>query len=179
MGQGTDDSITAFDTDDTVMAYAGDDQINARAGNDTVYGGNGNDAIYGENGNDTLYGEDGNDTLYGGNGDDVLDGGTGTDNMDGGTGSDTYIFPTGSGIKNIIDFDSGQDDKDTVQIIGTIKQSDFVFHVNNNDLILTFISNPGDKIIFKSYFSRGYRIERFKINDKIFFVDLGLVEILN
>jgi Ca2+-binding RTX toxin-like protein len=94
---------------DIVSGDQGNDVVRGNLGNDQVYGNEGSDRIYGGGSNDQLFGGDGRDFLLGENGNDVLDGGTGNDNMTGGAGRDMFIFATGGGFDQILDFEDGLD----------------------------------------------------------------------
>ena len=88
---------------------AGDDIINGTSGSDTIHGLDGNDTINGLGRGDSLFGDAGNDTLIGG---------AGADKLTGGDGADLFVFETGGGNDQILDFVSGTDKVD-LHLLGT------------------------------------------------------------
>lgn len=135
-GSGSPDQfiISAAGTVDLSNATIGGiDEFRGTAGNDTftfagvangqiVNGLGGTDTITGSEGWDTIDGGAANDTLVGGGGNDRLIGNLGLDTMTGGDGGDIFDFntiqesPTGAGRDVIVDFVSGQDVIDLVDI---------------------------------------------------------------
>src|SRR3546814_17370565 len=85
----------------------------ARGGADTLEGGDGDDWLYGDGREQATAGAGGADKLYGGDGPDHLIGGSGNDLLAGGAGADWFVFASGSGADEIIDFVSGADNIDT------------------------------------------------------------------
>lgn len=146
------------DGDDIICGGNKADYIEGGAGNDTIYGGNGENTIYGNEGNDIIYGGDngsylnggeGNDEIYGGGEDDVLDGGAGDDYLQGDHGNDTYIFGKGYDTDTI----SASSDLHTV-VIHDYSVSDMNnSRESNNDLVIDFGENTGDRIIIKGFFN--------------------------
>jgi len=88
------------------------------SGSDTIIGTDGVDMLHGRGGDDQLSGLGASDALFGDDGNDTLTGGAGNDALSGGDGSDTYVVAPGdgqdvisdtrgSGITNVVQFDSG------------------------------------------------------------------------
>lgn len=110
--------LTGMNGNDQLFGEAGEDQLFGGAGADVLWGGAGTDRLWGEDGNDKLYGGAGADQLFGGAGNDSLtagsagsriDGGAGNDVLGGGSGADLFVFATGAGRDNVVDFTVGQD----------------------------------------------------------------------
>lgn len=85
-----------------VVFNAGDDVLNGAKGK--IVG-----DVFGGDGNDILSAGKGNQTIEGGANDDVIDGGKGKDELRGGAGIDTFVFSTGHGKDEIVDFTIGND----------------------------------------------------------------------
>jgi len=92
------------------------DVINGGDGNDIVFGGAGNDVIEGGAGADDLFGGGGNDSVNGGSGNDTLWGGGGNDEFSGGAGEDVFVFASGAGDDEVVDFNVSED---TLRLTGT------------------------------------------------------------
>lgn len=103
------DRKTGGKGDDHMEGGPGDDKLDGFEGNDSVFGGDGNDTLWGGNGGDTLRGDGGDDRLSGGSGNDSLEGGTGNDTLWGGEGGDLFIFQSGCGKDQVLDFAPGED----------------------------------------------------------------------
>jgi Ca2+-binding RTX toxin-like protein len=88
---------------------AGNDIINSKQNNDVINGGWGDDRLIGYNDRDLLNGGYGRDYLEGGNGNDTLNGGAGSDTLVGGHGKDVFVFDSGTGEDQVLDFDYKQD----------------------------------------------------------------------
>lgn len=146
------------DGEDYIYGGNDDDYIEGGSGDDHLYGGNGLNTIYGNEGNDTiysgsdgsfLYGGDGNDWIYAGGGDDVLDGGAGNDYLQGDHGGDTYIFGIGYDIDTI----SASADTNIIMIHGYTVDDMHNTRESNNDLIIDFGENSGDRLIVTGFFN--------------------------
>ena len=86
------------------------------------------------------------DRINGFDGNDTLDAGQGNDIVNGGLGSDTYVYSIGDGIDIIIE----EGGLDTLQIKGTILQSNITATQNGLDLVLEL---PGtDQITVQNWF---------------------------
>lgn len=70
------------------------------------------------NANDMTIGTDGADTLNSREGDDILIGLAGDDTLTGGAGNDTFIVSRGSGADTILDFVSGANTDDVIELRG-------------------------------------------------------------
>ncbi|WP_027047785.1 MULTISPECIES: calcium-binding protein [Mesorhizobium] len=103
------DRKTGGKGDDHMEGGPGDDKLDGFEGNDSVFGGDGNDTLWGGNGVDTLRGGGGDDRLSGGSGGDSLEGGPGYDTLWGGEGGDLFIFQSGCGKDQVLDFAPGED----------------------------------------------------------------------
>lgn len=134
-----------------------DDYIEGGNGNDHLYGGNGVNTIYGGAGDDTifdgdnssyLYGGDGDDEIRAGGGSDVLDGGAGSDYLQSDYGGDTYVFGIGYDIDTI----NASADINIIQIHGYTVADMHNTRMRNNDLVIDFGEDTGDRLIIKGFF---------------------------
>ena len=82
--------------------------VDVITGIENVWGSRWADRLKGDVNANLLYGADGADTLDGRAGDDRLIGGLGADILTGGTGADVFVFGSGDGADEILDF-SGDD----------------------------------------------------------------------
>lgn len=88
--------------------------------------------LFGEGGNDVMSGGAYAETFHGGAGNDTITGGGGRDTLWGDDGSDRFVFATGSGVDEVVDFTRGADKIDLAgygitgfsQLQGMISQSD-------------------------------------------------------
>lgn len=127
---GEGDSVDGRAGADVIFGEAGSDHIQGGEGNDIIIGGAGVDSLFGDGGSDTIvdgensdivYCGGGNDTVITGAGDDTVSGeagndiiymGAGDDLYYGGGGADTFYLFLGTGLSELLDFDSS----DTVKI---------------------------------------------------------------
>ncbi len=141
-GSGGHDTLFGDSGDDQLFGGTGNDSLDGYKGNDTLLGGAGEDTLVGGNGNDFLDGGSGNDELYGGANDDRLFGGLGNDTLDGGTGNDTITIDVSEdhdgGADVAVDEAHGDEDTDTLVLIGTVGGTGYAFV----DL------SAGDQIVF-------------------------------
>lgn len=103
------------------------------------HGGTGNaldNWIRGMNGVNILYGEAGND---------VLDGGKGNDELTGDDGADVFVFKTGYGSDQIVDFEKGVDKIDLANFDGIASFYDLTINSVDADLVITF--NDTDELV--------------------------------
>lgn len=146
-GEG-DDTILGGDDIDFMYGGEGDDILYGGNGTNVMYGGAGNDIIYDGDDGSYLSGGDGDDMLYGGGGADVLDGGAGNDYLQGDHGNDTYIFGKGYDIDTI----AASSDLHTVVIHDYSVSDMHNVREMNNDLVIDFGTDTGDRLILKSFF---------------------------
>lgn len=190
-GEG-DDWLHANTTSDLVMyGGAGVDFVMGSLGDDLLLGNDGDDVLEGKQGRDVMYGGAGSDLLSAGVDDDILTGGAGDDTLYGGAfddwsnlwytgnGNDTYVYNTGDGTDTIIDYDNTLGNIDTIKFGSSIAPEDVIFtrpgtsnYATNNQLEITFVGSPADKIIIKDFFQWYSRnetsqntIERFVFSD--------------
>ncbi|WP_420862704.1 calcium-binding protein [Algirhabdus cladophorae] len=104
-GEDGADILRGLDGADIIEGQGGRDTLLGNEGADKLYGGNGHDKLRGGQGDDRLHGGQKNDVLTGGRGDDRLTGGQGDDMLTGGAGQDVFIFRSGDGRDEILDFD--------------------------------------------------------------------------
>ena len=165
-GTDYDDELEASDGFNIFYGKDGNDIINGGANIDLMYGGNGDDTllgrngtnvIFGESGNDTIYdgddssylnGGEGNDIIYGGGGTDILDGGVGDDYLQGDHGNDTYIYGKGYNVDTI----AASSDLHTIVIHNYSINDMHNTREVNNDLVIDFGNEIGDRIIVKAFF---------------------------
>lgn len=165
-GTDDDDELDASDGFNVFYGKDGNDIINGGANIDLMYGGNGDDTllgrngtnvIFGESGNDTIYdgddssylnGGEGNDIIYGGGGTDILDGGVGDDYLQGDHGNDTYIYGKGYNVDTI----AASSDLHTIVIHNYSINDMHNTREMNNDLVIDFGNETGDRIIVKAFF---------------------------
>lgn len=144
-----DDYIYGGNDDDNIDGGDGDDHIYGGNGVNTIYGGAGNDIIYSGDNGSFLYGGDGDDQIFAGAGADVLDGGAGNDYLQGDHGGDTYIFGIGYDIDTI----NASADLNTVVIHGYTSADMYNTRMANNDLVIDFGEDTGDRLIMTSFFN--------------------------
>ncbi len=143
------DYIYGGNDDDYIEGGNGDDHLYGGNGVNTIYGGAGNDIIYsGENGS-FLYGGDGDDQIFAGGGADVLDGGAGNDYLQGDHGGDTYIFGIGYDMDTI----NASADLNKVVIHGYTVADMHNTRMVNNDLVIDFGENTGDRLVIQGFFN--------------------------
>ncbi len=82
----------------------------------------------------------GNDSLYGNDADNRLDPGAGRDTMVGGGGADVFVFASGYGQDDVLDFESGVDQ---VELQG-FAPGDYTTNFTGYSTVLTF--NTGDQL---------------------------------
>ena len=147
------------------QGLAGNDTIISGVGNDRLWGNYGDDTITSGVGDDTLIGNVGNDILNGEAGNDRLDGGEGNDRLDGGEGNDTYIFKPGYDSNIITDYDATSDagNNDTILFDSAISRDNLALDITGDDLIITLIDSPSDRLIIENYDAPAYRIENVLI----------------
>ena len=147
----------AGDGNDTVAGGMNIDFMYGGSGDDTLLGRNGTNIIYGEAGIDTIYdgddssylnGGDDDDMIYGGGGADILDGGAGNDYLQGDHGNDTYIYGRGYAVDTI----AASSDLHTIVIHGYLPGDMNNTRESNNDLIIDFGEDTGDRMIVKAFF---------------------------
>lgn len=144
-----DDYIYGGNDDDYIEGENGDDHLYGGNGVNTIYGGAGNDIIYsGENGS-FLYGGDGDDQIFAGGGADILDGGAGNDYLQGDHGGDTYIFGFGYDMDTI----NASSDLNKIIIHGYTTADMHNTRMANNDLMIDFGENTGDRLIIQGFFN--------------------------
>ena len=156
-GGSGNDTIYAGEGDDYIYGGNDDDYIEGGSGDDHLYGGNGVNTIYGGAGNDTIFDGDNNSYLYGGDGDDeiragggsdVLDGGAGNDYLQSDHGGDTYVFGIGYDIDTI----NASADLNIIQIHGYTVADMHNTRMQNNDLVIDFGEDTGDRLIIQGFF---------------------------
>ena len=148
-GEDGDDAIYGGNDDDYIEGGEGDDSLYGGNGINTIYGGDGNDIIYDGDNNSFLYGGDGDDQIRAGGGSDVLDGGAGNDFLQSDHGGDTYIFGIGYDIDTI----SASADLNTIVIHGYTADDMHNTRNRNNDLIIDFGEDTGDRLIVNGFFN--------------------------
>ena len=137
-----------FVFDDGVTLYQ--DMIEAQ--NAPIYGTEGNDNLYViDNSGWKMYAGSGNDILIGGAGNDTLDGGAGNDSLNGASGNNTYIYGKGYDIDTIETLTNS----DTIIVHGYSAAEMNNTRELNNDLVVDFGENTGDRLIIKGYFNYG------------------------
>lgn len=92
-----------------VVAGAGVEAHGNAQDNRIVNSATGGSSIWGEGGNDTLEGGAVAEALHGGIGNDRITGGAGSDRIWGEAGNDLFVFATGSGADEVVDFTRGAD----------------------------------------------------------------------
>ena len=151
LGGTGNDQLDAGDGDDFLDGDHGNDDLSGGAGDDTLLGGTGNDQLDGGDGDDVLDGDHGRDDLSGGAGDDILSGGTGADRLDGGAGNDLleggfgndyFVFETGDGIDQIVDFGRN----DTIDLSATGLTFDDLILENTDTNVVTVDYGVDDQI---------------------------------
>lgn len=143
-----DDYIYGGNDDDYIEGGNGDDHLYGGNGVNTIYGGAGNDIIFDGDNNGFLYGGDGDDEIRAGGGSDVLDGGAGNDYLQSDHGGDTYVFGIGYDIDTI----SASADLNTILIHGYMSVDMHNSRMANNDLVIDFGKDTGDKLIIQGFF---------------------------
>ncbi len=143
-----DDYIYGGNDDDYIEGGNGDDHLYGGNGVNTIYGGAGNDIIFDGDNNSFLYGGDGDDEIRAGGGSDVLDGGAGNDYLQSDHGGDTYVFGIGYDIDTI----SASADLNTILIHGYMSADMHNSRMANNDLLIDFGKDTGDKLIVQGFF---------------------------
>lgn len=144
-----DDYIYGGNDDDYIEGGNGDDHLYGGNGMNTIYGGAGNDIIYSGDNGSFLYGGDGDDQIYAGGGADVLDGGAGNDYLQGDHGGDTYVFGIGYDIDTI----NASADLNTILIHGYTAADMHNTRMANNDLVIDFGIDTGDRLIIQGFFN--------------------------
>lgn len=114
----------------------------------TIYGGASNDTIFDGDNNSYLYGGDGDDEIRAGGGSDVLDGGAGNDYLQSDHGGDTYVFGIGYDIDTI----NASADLNIIQIHGYTVADMHNTRMQNNDLVIDFGEDTGDRLIIQGFF---------------------------
>lgn len=147
-GTDYDDELEASDGFNIFYGKDGNDIINGGANIDLMYGGNGDDTLLGRNGTNVIFGESGNDIIYGGGGTDILDGGVGDDYLQGDHGNDTYIYGKGYNVDTI----AASSDLHTIVIHNYSINDMHNTREMNNDLVIDFGNETGDRIIVKAFF---------------------------
>ena len=193
VGEDGNDVINGAAGNDLLYGGAGNDSIYGQDGNDTLFGNEGDDILDGGNNDDTLSGGDGNDILKGGTGNNQVNGGAGDDSINcdsgndqitggqgndtiwGGRGDDSYIFNKGDGQDTIYDsyynYESSYNSSfkagsDTLKFGENITPEDVVIGLSENkNLIVQFISSPGDRITIRDWINGSNRIEKFVFSD--------------
>lgn len=143
-----DDYIYGGNDDDYIEGGNGDDHLYGGNGVNTIYGGAGNDIIFDGDNNSFLYGGDGDDEIRAGGGSDVLDGGAGNDYLQSDHGGDTYVFGIGYDIDTI----SASADLNTILIHGYMSADMHNNRMANNDLVIDFGEDTGDRLIIQRFF---------------------------
>ena len=142
---------------ETIAGGVNIDVMYGGAGNDTLLGRNGTNIMYGESGDDKIYdgddsgylsGGDNNDELYGGGGSDILDGGPGNDYLQGDHGNDTYVFARGYDTDTV----AASSDLNTIVIHNYNPGGMHNTRNADNDLIIDFGNETGDRLIVKRFF---------------------------
>ncbi|WP_037293814.1 calcium-binding protein, partial [Ruminococcus flavefaciens] len=149
LGNEGDDHIYGGNDDDYIEGGDGDDELYGGNGINTIYGGAGNDIIYDGDNDSFLYGGDGDDEIRAGGGSDVLDGGAGNDYLQSDHGGDTYIFGVGYDVDTI----SASADMNTIVIHGYTADDMHNTRMPNNDLVIDFSEDTGDRLIIKGFFN--------------------------
>ena len=144
-----DDYVYGGNDDDYIEGGNGDDHLYGGNGVNTIYGGAGNDIIYSGDNGSFLYGGDGDDQIYAGGGADVLDGGAGNDYLQGDHGGDTYVFGIGYDIDTI----NASADLNTILIHGYTAADMHNTRMANNDLVIDFGIDTGDRLIIQGFFN--------------------------
>lgn len=108
-GRDGQDKVYGGAGNDTIICDGGPDFVRGGDGNDTLYGGGDYDQLIGDAGDDLLFGGADGDRLVGGTGNDTLTGGEGDDDLTGGAGRDVFVFDTGDGADQIMDYEAGVD----------------------------------------------------------------------
>ncbi|MEZ6855098.1 calcium-binding protein, partial [Halodesulfovibrio aestuarii] len=160
--------VNAGSGNDTVTAGDTVNIINGGSGDDTITTGSAGDTISGGSDNDTINAGGGNDIIIGGSGNDIITGGTGDDSITGGFGSDTYIFNLGDGHDTIHETspDSGSQCIDILKFGVGISLEDLRYHVDGDDLVISFRGNESDSIrIVGAHTDQAARIELLSFAD--------------
>lgn len=147
-GGAGDDYIYGGNDDDYIEGGNGNDQLYGGNGVNTIYGGAGNDTIFDGDNNSYLYGGDGDDEIRAGGGSDVLDGGAGNDYLQSDHGGDTYVFGIGYDIDTI----NASADLNIIQIHGYTVADMHNTRMQNNDLVINFGEDTGDRLIIQGFF---------------------------
>lgn len=129
---------------------------------DFLIGNEQDNLLIGKRGDDSLLGSSGGDTLDGGLGFDWLDGGRGNDFLTGGDGRDRFVFASGGGDDQILDFQ----ENDRIDLSGLAGVNDFAdlkaHHMKNTTGSVT-ISAGGDHLVID-----GQHVADFARDDFIF-----------
>lgn len=148
-GNDGDDLIYGGNDNDYIEGGDGNDELYGGNGINTIYGGTGSDKIFDGDENSFLYGDDGDDEIRAGGGSDVLDGGAGNDYLQSDHGGDTYIFGEGYDVDTI----HASADMNTIVIHGYTAEDMNNTREMNNDLVVDFGVDTGDRLIIKGFFN--------------------------
>jgi large repetitive protein len=111
-------------------------------GIENVTGGSGADSITGNNGKNVLMGGAGKDQLFGLNGADSITGGAGSDRLTGGNGADTFIYRSGFGKDQILDFTVAGKNHDVLKfdtaLVGDLAALEQLSTQVGNDVVIKF-----------------------------------------
>ena len=125
---------------------------------DVLTGDENNNILAGKAGADILSGGAGGDKIGGGEGDDWIDGGLGSDQLTGGADDDTFHFGALSGNDWIMDFETGADAFDVIEL-------DVTGFDTFDDVIAASIQSGADTVI------------QLNAKNSITLVDVGLAEL--
>lgn len=144
-----DDNFTGGELADYIEGGFGNDTMNGGNGNNEMYGGDGDDYIYGGNDDDYIEGGNGDDHLYGGNGVNTIYSGAGNDYLQGDHDGDIYIFGIGYDMDTI----NASADLNKVVIHGYTVADMRNTRMANNDLVIDFGENTGDRMVIQGFFN--------------------------
>ncbi|MGE4254642.1 MAG: hypothetical protein AB7E84_05435 [Xanthobacteraceae bacterium] len=119
---------------------------------ENAIGGSGNDTITGNGAANRLDGRGGDDIIEAGGGNDIVMGGTGNDTMNGGAGNDIFVFATGFGSDEILQFDAnpagGQDllDISAFGLTAATFSARVTISYSGGNTLVTIDGDPGQSI---------------------------------
>ncbi len=127
--------------------------------------------IIGTESNDILSGTILDDEIFALDGDDFIVAGLGNDTIDGGDGNDYYVYERGDGI-DVISDSAGDNDIIHFSYYGYFGTDIYLNNLNwdfyNNDLTISLIDSPEDRLIIKNHANSAYSIEKIVVGSQIF-----------